>query len=305
MYSYPPFSQPPNIKSVIKTFFKSRSVLSKLVIVNIAVYLAFVLFRLILLLIAFLFNSNIDTKLLNAIIHFFAVPASFITFAYQPWSMVTSLFLHYNFWHIFMNMFMLIVAGRIFKTYLGDKILLIIYFVGGIAGSLLYQFSYQVFPVFQPVLNESYALGASGSIMAILAAITIYKPKHELHLLFIGKVKLYWIMLFFILIDLMSIPHGNAGGHIAHLGGALCGVLYMLFYTKIPSLKKVKKKKKKFYTSYTHTSGSARPVSDEEYNSRKKAEQDYLDKILDKISKYGYGALSKEEKEFLFSQSKR
>jgi len=144
------------------------------------------------------------------------------------------------------------------------------------------------------------AFGASGSIMAILAAITVYKPQYNLQIVFLGPIKLKWITIIFIVIDLLSISKSNAGGHIAHLGGVLYGATYMFFSMKNNIYQSTKKKKKKYCTSY-----DTRPLSDEEYNAKKKAENDRIDAILDKISKNGYDALTAEEKEFLFSKSRK
>jgi len=303
MYNRNPFFRPPNLRSLLSHFFKNSALLNKLVIINVSVYVGFLLLKLGLSLFAFLLDNNVDTIVLEAIVRYLSVPASFQLFLWQPWSIITSLFFHISFWHIFVNMLMLIVAGRIFGNYLSDKKLLIVYLVGGIVGNLFYQLAYQTLPVFQSVVMESYAMGASGSIMAIFAAITLHKPQHELYLIFLGKVKLKWIMLFFILIDIISIPKGNAGGHIAHLGGAIFGALYIFFAHYTLKWKNKSKKKKKFYTSYTTSQG--RPLSDEEYNGQKQKQHEALDKILDKISKNGYDSLSREEKDFLFFHSKK
>ena len=183
------------------------------------------------------------------------------------------------------------------------------YLIGGIAGNLLYIAAYNLFPVFANDVDSAMALGASGSIMAILAAITVYRPNHELHFFLLPRrgrsIRLLWVTLIFLLIDLMSIPHGNAGGHIAHLGGAIYGAISVMFYSIHFSFpKREKRKKKKFSTSFDTTT-QQRPISDEEYNYRKKQQEDKLDAILDKISASGYDALTKEEKEFLFFSSKR
>lgn len=303
MFARNPLFQTPNFRMILKEFFQRRSALNLLVMINVGVYISYLLFRGIMSLIAFLMNSNINEVVMTRVIQLLSVPASFETFIFQPWSIVTSLFFHISFWHILFNMLMLVVAGRIFNQYLSEKKLLLTYLIGGIAGNLLYQIAYQTFPVFQEALPLSMAMGASGSIMAILAVITIYRPGHELFLFLIGKIKLQWIMLIFVLIDLISIPRGNAGGHIAHLGGAMYGAIYSSLLFFHPFKIKKKKKKQKFYTSYT--SSSDRPMSDEEYNTRKKEQEKKIDAILDKISKSGYEALSKEEKDFLFFASKK
>lgn len=306
-YSY----RKPTFGSNLKNFITSKSTLNRLIVINVAVYLAFLIVRWILSLFGFLMNSpGLETSL-QLILNQLACPASFAQLLYQPWSLVTSLFLHADFFHILMNMLMLYVTGRIFTQYLDNRKLLITYFAGGITGNLLYMISFTVFPVFQSALPFSHALGASGSIMAIMAAITMYRPHHELHLFIFGRVKLYWIMIAFIVIDIISIPQSNAGGHIAHLGGVFYGVISQFFYRYYPSVSQAgssrksankKGKKQKFSTSYD---SNWRPMTDEEYNARKMKEQQKIDEILDKISKSGYDALTKEEKDFLFHYSKK
>lgn len=272
--------------------------------INVYVYLAELLLRVFFTLTAFLMNSS-EAMIMEKIINWLACPASFQNLLYQPWSIATSLFLHSGFWHLFMNMLMLYVSGKIFLQYLDSRKLITTYFLGGIFGNFIYMLSYTYFPVFQDVLSVSHALGASGSIMAILAAITFYRPQHEVNLILIGPVKLYWIMIVFVVVDLLSIPNGNAGGHIAHLGGVMYGIgsqyLYHS-YSQKTKRKKSKKSKSKFTTSYDN---NWRPMSDEEYNAQKVKEQQKVDEILDKISKNGYDALTKAEKDFLFHFSKK
>ena len=296
--SNPFFNSRPSFKTSLRSFFTSKSALNRLIIINIAVYITFFIFQILSNVIVYLTGGD-STEIVEKLTHLLSCPASFEQLLVQPWSIVTGIFFHTGFWHLFMNMLMLYVAGIIFKQYLDDRKLIITYFVGGICGNLLYMGAYNIFPVFAEALPMAYALGASGSIMAILAAITVYKPNHELNILFLGKTKLLWITLIFVIVDIFSIPQGNAGGHIAHLGGVIYGALSVLFYTHItfPKFSKVKKKKTKFTTSYDN---NWRPVSDEEYNANRAKQQKRVDEILDKISQYGYDALSKEEKDFLF-----
>ena len=276
--------------------------------INVIIYLLFVVIKLIVGITGFLFQEPYFTSFVSKkIIYYLSCPASFEALLLRPWTILTSIFFHERFWHIFFNMIMLSVVGGIFRQYLKEKHLLITYIIGGIVGNLAYILSYNFFPVFDIAVSQSIAMGASGGIMAILAAITVYRPNHKLNLLFIGPVKLIWITLFFFIIDFISIPNGNAGGHIAHIGGALYGAISVLFYVKFgfkfPTFKKNEKKRVKYATA-TNYSYSEKPLSDEEYNARKVQNQKRIDLILDKISQNGYESLSKEEKEFLFQQKR-
>jgi hypothetical protein len=195
--------------------------------------------------------------------------------------------------------------GRIFMKFLNSRKLLTVYLCGGIFGALFFMLAFNIFPVFESVRYEAYAIGASASVMAVVMAVSFYVPRYTLNIFFLGHIRLIWIALVYLLIDLYSIRHGNAGGHIAHLGGALFGFLYALNLKKnIITLRPFKrifshnpfKKNAKKTTSYNYS-------KDELYNIRKKQEQDEIDQILDKIPKNGYDTLSKKEKELLFKKS--
>lgn len=277
-------------------FIKDKSALNRLILINSVIYLIFLVLKLILNLFGFLLN--LDYNLSETIIVLMSCPASVTSLLYHPWAIITSMFFHATFWHIFFNMFMLYVVGKIFLQYLTNRQLWITYIAGGLCGNIAYMAAYNVFPIFLDVLPNAIAMGASGAIMAIMFAIAAFRPNHQVNLLFFGRISLKWLALIFIIIDLLSISGGNAGGHISHLGGALYGAaaaLYLLY--RKPNASKPKKKKTKFYTS---NQGQGRPVSDEDFNAQKAKNEKKLDAILDKIAQNGYSSLSKEEKDFLY-----
>lgn len=297
-----------NFKERFRNFFREKSALNWLLIVNGGVFFLYVLLSLVLKVLSFLWNNSWNTDFDEQIVLLLACPASFKVALTQPWSYVTSLFLHTRFWHWFFNMLMLWVSGKLFKTYFDDKCLIITYLLGGVVGGLVYQAAYSVFPALASSASLARALGASGSIMALFAAIAVSKPSQQVRFFFLGGMKFIWIFVIFLAIDLLSIPKGNAGGHIAHLGGAAFGTLFALFYSlRLKSFKifhfihrNPKQKRKKYYVSQPSIH-----FTDEEYNARKRENERKTDEILDKISKFGYDALSKEEKRFLFEESKR
>lgn len=197
----------------------------------------------------------------------------------------------------------------IFLHYFDNKKLLSVYIVGGLAGAALYILSFNIFPLFDQALPMSYALGASASVIAIVIAISVYAPNHTINLLFFGPVKLKYIAMVSIVLDVLSIASSNAGGHIAHLGGALFGYLYISQLRKGKNITKgfdrfmdkifsLFKPRDKFKVTYK------RPVNDYEYNKDKATKQKGIDEILDKIAKSGYDSLTKKEKEILFKNSK-
>ena len=236
---------------------------------------------------------------------FFAIPADLSKLITKPWTIITYMFFHWDVMHIFFNMLWLYWMGKIFQEYLGNKKLVNTYLAGGFIGALFFIAAYNFFPLFSNSLHGAFALGASASVLAITVATATLLPEYPIQLLFFGVVRLKWIAVITIFLDLINISGENAGGHIAHLGGAFYGFIYIrslqkgtdltawltrLFDRLSPSKKmKVAHRQKK---------------RDEDFNITKKAKQEQMDDILDKISKSGYGSLTQEEKNFLFKMSK-
>lgn len=291
----------------IRRFFESKSVLSRLILINIGIWLIFFIVK------QFLWLFQAD-GIAQEIVRYLAVPADPETLLHRPWTVITYMFMHERFWHLFFNMYMLYIGGRIFMQHLTERHLLRVYFIGGLAGAFIYILSFNLFPVFESQLAGSVALGASASVLAILIAIATYKPNYTLNLALFGQVKMKHIAIVFILLDLLSLASSNSGGHLAHLGGALAGYLYIIATfkgsgaankkIKIPSFSSIFKKSKK-NRHFKDVNRNKRPLSDEEYNIRKQKKQKEIDKILEKISKSGYDSLSAKEKEILFKQSKQ
>jgi membrane associated rhomboid family serine protease len=282
-----------------KSFFQQKSILVKLIKINILVWILISLISLI----SFLFNLNVTEKVL----FWLTLPSDLTIFLIKPWTIATYMFSHKDFFHILFNMMMLYFGGVLFTQLIGTKKLLQTYILGGIFGGVFYMIAFNFFPVFNPVIKISSALGASASVLAIIAAIATFSPDTRVQLILFGNVKLKYIALILIFIDIISIEKGNAGGHIAHLGGAFYGALFAVNlkykYIRVPDLNLKsffeRKPKMKYYKNDT------RPVSDEEYNAQKVERQKKIDVILDKISKSGYDSLSKEEKQLLFQASNK
>ena len=154
-----------------------------------------------------------------------AVPADLGSLIYKPWTLITYMFLHYDFLHILFNMLWLFWFGQLFMQFIIPKRMLSVYLLGGLSGALLYIIAFNLIPAFQPSVPVSIALGASASVYAVVVAVCAYIPDYSMGLLLIGRVKLKYIAIVVVVIDILSISQGNAGGHIAHLGGALFVIL--------------------------------------------------------------------------------
>jgi len=298
------YASGPNTAENLKRFFREGSVLANLIIVNVSVWLLVQVFRVI-----FSFISVQEETLgTSAIIRFFGVPAYLPTLSGKPWTVLTYMFLHVEIWHVLFNMLWLYWFGKIFQEYLGSRKLLIVYILGGLSGAVVYIAAFNIFSAFAYILPQSYALGASASVMAIVTSIAFKEPDFSVYLLFFGRIRILYLAIALFIFDFFMIPAGNAGGHIAHIGGALFGFLYIQFTTRnfrFPSMWKKRMNgspggKNSEYTSYE---SCQRPLSDDEYNLQKKAKQKQMDEILDKISKGGYDSLTRDEKEFLFRSS--
>lgn len=283
----------------IRSHIRISDTLQRLLILNVAVFLVIRIVNAIsgLFLHPLLNFDDVST--------FFAIPANLSKLISKPWTVLTYMFFHWDVMHIFFNMLWLYWMGKIFQEYLGNKKLLNTYLAGGFIGALFFIAAYNLFPLFSNSLHGAFALGASASVLAITVATATLLPEYPIQLLFFGVVRLKWIAVITILLDLINISGDNAGGHIAHLGGAFYGFIYIrslqkgtdltawltrLFDRLSPSKKmKVAHRQKKY---------------DEDFNITKKAKQEQMDDILDKISKSGYGSLTQEEKNFLFKMSK-
>ena len=287
-----------NIFDRIKNFFLQKNALSRLMLINIVIWLICLFISVF----TWLFNVS-DISFVTKL---FAVPADISSLTDKPWSIFTYMFLQEEFWHLFFNMLMLYYGGQIFLQYFTQKQLLLTYIFGGLFGALFFIVSFNIFPVFENMRDSAVALGASASVLSILIAAATYQPEYKLNLFLLGEVKMKWIAIIFVVIDLLSIPKGNSGGHIAHLGGALWGFLYAFMLRKDFDIYMIFKRQPRIKVKSRNTDNHhQRPKTDEQYNAERTKEQQEIDKILDKIAKNGYSSLSEKEKEYLFKQSKK
>lgn len=280
----------------IKHRFKNAGIIEKLIYINLAVFLLVFLANTFSYL--FQFNSNV-------LVDWLSLPASLSEFAHKPWTIITYGFLHARFLHILLNLIALFYIGHLFKQYFTSKQLLNFYILGTIFGGIVFMVSYNTFPALQKVSHNSVLLGASAGISAIFIGIATYIPNYQLKFPLIGFVKLWVLAAIWIAIDVIQIPAGNAGGHLAHLGGALFGFLYVNKASNkeldifSPFKNLFKKKDKPLKTVYKSGNKPRKKTVTKTQN------QQEIDAILDKISKSGYDALTKDEKEFLFKQGNK
>ena len=148
------------------------------------------------------------------------LPASPELLLFRPWTLFTYMFTHFDFLHILFNMLWLYWFGGLFLNFFNERQLGGLYILGGLAGAILFVLAYNIFPYFQNVASFSYLMGASASVMAIVFAVSFYRKDLEINLFLIGRIKLIYLAIFTLVIDLLAMTSDNAGGHIAHIGGA-------------------------------------------------------------------------------------
>jgi membrane associated rhomboid family serine protease len=294
----------------IKESFRKGTTLHKLIYLNLGLFLAVQIVRIVL----FLSNAY---DLFPGFLNYLAVPANLEVLAVRPWTLITYMFLHVDFIHILFNLLWLYWFGTVFVQELGLKKLLSTYLLGGLAGGILYVIFYNLFPVFESVREGSIALGASASVMSVVVATATYQPDRRMQLVLIGPIKIIYIALFMFIFTSLVDFSVNTGGKIAHIGGALTGFLFAHYYRRGKDLTKgfdrtldsiaswFKPGKEKLKVTYKRSNEQKPPPDDKEYNQQKVAEQKEIDQILDKISKAGYDSLTSREKEMLFKMSNK
>lgn len=295
----------------LKRTFRQGNIVVRLIYINVAVFVLGLLLAVVL----GLFNIDI-----NYLLRDLYLPADLLQLLRRPWTLITYMFMHAGIWHLLGNMLWLYWFGKLFLYFFSSKHLRGLYVVGGLAGALLYIVAYNLFPAFSTQLYSATLVGASASVLAIAIATAVREPDFRINLMFIGPVKLKYFALFIVLFDVLYVESDNAGGHLAHLGGALAGWWFVrglgqgydvthwvnvcidavggLFHKRE---RKPRKPKMKVHVNNARGNRAA----DYEYNARKKTQSDEVDRILEKLKKSGYGSLSEEEKRKLFEASNR
>ena len=275
--------------------FATFSIAEKIILVNV---ICFVMPKL-LGVIFFLFNIPI-----TAYMDWLQLSPNLGTFITRPWTLLSYSFIHSGFFHLLWNMVLLFYAGRLLLNLFPDRIFINNYFLGVISGGLIFIGSYALFPVFAGTYPPM--IGASAGVMAVFIFICTYTPNQEIRFLFIN-LKLKYLGLAFFFLDVIQIPYGNAGGHLAHIGGAVLGFFYArqlaggrdigIGFENLWQAVFKRKQLKTVYRAPQKTSTSSKKSSDGVHQNK-------IDAILDKISKSGYDSLSKEEKDYLFKAGK-
>ncbi|MBV6645180.1 MAG: rhomboid family intramembrane serine protease [Cyclobacteriaceae bacterium] len=295
---------------------KPNNSLAQIIIINVVIFVVINVINVL------LFFSGLE-GLSRSYMSFLALPSSLsfdgpgTSFLLRPWTIFTYMFVHERFFHILFNMLFLYWFGRIINEFLGHKRIIGLYVTGGLVGGLAYILLYNLFPVFQSIVNSSQLIGASAGVFAVVVGAAVFMPNYTFFLLFLGPVKIKYIALFYVFMSFIQTTGSNAGGEIAHLGGAAMGWLFITQLRKGNDLGDWVINVMNFFKSFfvkqpkikvTHRSApkrSARKKAEKKSARVTKTEQEEIDAILDKISQSGYESLSKDEKQKLFDASKK
>ena len=268
--------------------YKQLSIVLKIIVINTLIFLIFYL-------VSFFFKLSLST-----LVSWFVLPTSFLEIVYKPWSFVTYAFLHAGFWHLFWNMYLLYWFGLYVLNLFTSKRFLTIYLLGAINGGLFYVLAYNLFPVFNNI--SSNLMGASAAVLAIVIFIATYTPDAMVRI-FTFRIKLWQIGLVMVLLDLFQLPSsGNAGGLIAHMGGAIFGYVYAIqlkkgndigiwFENFMDLLVNLFKSNKYKHFKQVHKTKQSAPKNTKRNPTTN--HQIKIDRILDKIGKSGYDSLTK------------
>ncbi|MCR4764696.1 MAG: rhomboid family intramembrane serine protease [Bacteroidaceae bacterium] len=297
----------------LRETFRRGDIHIRLIFINAAVFLTITITQIVLL----LFNINI-----SSLIQWLEMPASVTQFLRQPWAIITYMFMHAGVMHLLFNMLWLYWFGQLFLYFFSARHLRGLYLLGGLCGALLYLFAYSIFPFFTPYADYTFMVGASAAVLAIVAAVAYREPDYRVNLILLGSMPLKYFALIVIGLDLLFITTDNAGGHIAHLGGALGGLLFACWLNKgtdltsyinnvidffsNPSSFRMKPRKPKMKVNYgkkTANETDASQTKPQESKSNVTTRQERISKIREKIKQSGYQGLTEEEKKDLFNSS--
>jgi len=233
---------------------------------------------------------------------YLGLSSNLLDFVYHPWTLLSYSVIHLDLGHFVFNMLGLYWFGQILQDFLGPKKILFFYLFGAIAGGLLFLLIFNLIGPQSMAPPSSTLLGASGSVYGIICGAAFLVPNYTMNLLFFGPVKLKYIAIATVLIAFVQIPNGNPGGNIAHLGGALGGILYLKYLQGSFRFNRFPKVKPGLKGKVIVMSGTGQKT--ERSSTKAASEQDELDLLLDKISEQGIKALSKEERTRLEHLSK-
>ncbi len=294
------------IEDFKNSFSRTGNGLNQIIIINVVVFVVLKVMQVFLTLSGYSDIYSLCTEYLF-------MPASLQNFIYKPWTIITYAFSHEDFFHIIFNMLFMYWFGMIISEFIGSKRFISLYVLGALAGGITYLILYNTIPYFSSKLSSTVLLGASGGVYAIVIGAATLLPDYTFYLLFLGPVRIKYIALFYVFLSFAQSIGPNAGGNLAHLGGALIGFIYIWqlrrgndlgkpMHWMAASFASLFNHKPKMKVTYRNPTSSFETTKTTK-TTNEDISQAELDMILDKISKYGYEKLTKDEKQKLFKAS--
>lgn len=245
----------------------------------------------------FLFLAKSDLMISEWIRDYFGVPAAISALPTRFYTVVTYMFFHDGFLHLLFNMLGLFWFGNIFMNFLKNRQFHFVYLAGGITGALIYIAGLNIFPAFAGGIIGQTVIGSSAAVMAIIVATATLVPNYTIMMMLIGEVKIKWVAIVYFFISFIGLSSANAGGNLAHIGGAILGFAFIKSLQSGRDWSKLFERKPKLRVVKNDKPPVKKPAF-------KDVSQQEIDAILDKISSSGYDKLTATEREKLFKASK-
>jgi membrane associated rhomboid family serine protease len=280
----------------------------QIIIINVVIFLALAVLK--------VFSMILGAEGFFFLIHKnLAIPALFSDFLTRPWTIVTYAFVHdlSGIFHILFNMLIFYWFGKLFVEYLGSDKLIAVYVLGFLAGAVAFLLAFNLIPYYKLNIPGGGMVGASAAVNAVVVACATLMPNYTFFLLLLGPVRIKYIAAFFVVLSFIGTVEANAGGNLAHLGGALIGYLYIKqlqagrnigawVTVLLDSFRRIFKPEARVKVTYR---GQRKKTKEGRKPATDRISQDEIDAILDKISEGGYESLTREEKEKLFNASRK
>jgi membrane associated rhomboid family serine protease len=276
-----------DIKNIIQ---QPGNGLMKIIVANGAIFIALMIARVGLLIAG-------ESGLFDAFFAQVSLPSSLDLIIQRPWSLLTYFFLHIEIFHLIFNMMFLYWFGTIIQDFIGNKRLVQLFFYGGLAGAAAFILAMNTVSFFI-AKGPNFLNGASAGVFAVVVAAATIRPNYQVHLLLLGQVRIKYIAAFYVLWSFIETTGSNAGGNIAHLGGAILGFIFAKNFLAASKPQAIFEIKIKEFAK----------VVNQQFQPRKEPEtvpEDELNAILDKISQSGYDSLSDYEQKRLFKASQK
>ena len=303
----------------LKMQYRAGNMVTRIILVNLAFFVGIMLIKLTLSIA--IDHSFPSTTYENYLAPFLELPSDFVKMLTRPWTLFTHMFMHYGLFHFIFNMLWLYWFGRIVGDLIGDRKVLPIYLLSGLASAALFMLVAFFDTAF--AIGGS-AIGASGAVFGLTIAAAAVAPDYIIRLLFLGNVRLKYIALAAILLQLVALTaNSNAGGTFGHIGGIFMGYFFVVQLRRGNDLSRPvnrisdkisglfsgasRRKPKVVYRNPGRTQTRRTNLRDvnKKNSPESMSDEAKLDIILEKIKSKGMQSLSEEEKEFLLKASKK